>query len=82
MKDLITCIAKAIVDKPEEEVVTEINGTQRSVIEAKIVNEDIGKIIGKHWPTAVATRTILSAASMKLKKRCVLHLLEWNPSKT
>ena len=47
MKDLITCIAKAIVDNPEEEV-TEIIGTQSSVIETKIVNEDIGKIIVKH----------------------------------
>ena len=65
MKDLITSIAKATVDNPEEEV-TEINGMQRSVIETKIFNEDIGKIIGKHCPTAVATRTILSAASMKL----------------
>ena len=76
MKDLITCLAKALVDYPEEVVVTEINGTQSSVIELKVSREDIGKIIGKHGRTVVAIRTILSAASMKQKRRCVLDLLE------
>ena len=76
MKDLITCIAKAMVDNPEEVVVTEIKGARSSVIELKVAKEDIGKIIGKHGRTVVAMRTILSAASMKLKKRCVLDLME------
>jgi len=76
MKDLIACIAKAIVDNPEEVVVTEIMGTQSSVIELKVAKEDIGKIIGKQGRTIVAIRTILSGASMKLKKRCVLDILE------
>jgi predicted RNA-binding protein YlqC (UPF0109 family) len=76
MKDLIACIAKAIVDNPEEVVVTEIKGTQSSVIELKVAKEDIGKIIGKQGRTVVAIRTILGAASMKLKKRCILDLLE------
>jgi predicted RNA-binding protein YlqC (UPF0109 family) len=76
MKDLITCIAKAVVDNPGEVVVTEIKGAQSSVIELKVAKEDIGKIIGKHGHTVVAIRTLLSAASMKLKKRCVLDLLE------
>jgi predicted RNA-binding protein YlqC (UPF0109 family) len=76
MKNLIACIAKALVDNPEEVVVTQINGTQSSVIELKVSKEDVGKIIGKHGRTVVAIRTILSAASMKLKKRCVLDLLE------
>jgi hypothetical protein len=76
MKDLITCIARAVVDNPEEVLVTEIKGTQSSVIELKVAKEDIGKIVGKHGRTVVAIRTLLSAASMKLKKRCVLDLLE------
>jgi predicted RNA-binding protein YlqC (UPF0109 family) len=76
MKDLIACIAKALVDAPEEVVVTEISGTQSSVIELKVSREDVGKIIGKHGRTVVAIRTILSAASMKQKRRCVLDLLE------
>jgi predicted RNA-binding protein YlqC (UPF0109 family) len=57
-------------------VVTEIKGTQSSVIELKVAKEDIGKIIGKQGRTVVAIRTILVAASMKLKKRCILDLLE------
>ena len=73
---LIAFIAKALVDDPEEVVVTEINGRQSSVIELKVSKEDVGKIIGKHGRTIVAIRTILSAASMKLKRRCVLDLLD------
>ena len=76
MKDLVAYMAKALVDDPEKVVVTEINGTQSSVIELKVSKEDVGKIIGKQGRTVVAIRTILSAASMKQKKRCVLDLLE------
>jgi predicted RNA-binding protein YlqC (UPF0109 family) len=76
MKDLIGYIAKALVDKPEEVVVTEIEGQQTSVIELKVAKEDIGKIIGKQGRTALAMRTILSAASTKLRKRSVLEILE------
>ena len=76
MKNLIAYIAKALVDDPEAVVVTEINGTQSSVIELKVSKEDLGKIIGKHGGTVMAIRIILSAASMKLRKRCVLELLE------
>ena len=76
MKDLITYIAKALVDNPEKVVVTEKKGARSSVIELEVAKEDIGKIIGKHGRTVVAIRTILSAASMKLKKRCILDLLD------
>ena len=76
MKDLIAFIAKALVDDPEDVAVTEINGTQSCVIELKVSKEDVGKIIGKQGRTVVAMRTILSAASMKVKKRCILDLLE------
>jgi predicted RNA-binding protein YlqC (UPF0109 family) len=76
MKDLIAVIAKALVDKPEEVVVTEIVGQQASVLELKVAKEDIGKIIGKHGRTAQAIRTILSAASTKIRKRCILELIE------
>ena len=76
MKDLIECIVKSLVDDPGRIVVTEINGSQSSVIELKVSKEDIGKIIGKHGRTVGAIRTILNAASMKLKRRCILELLE------
>ena len=76
MKDLITCIAKALVDKPEEVVVTEIEGQQTCVIELKVAKEDIGKVIGKQGRTAQAIRTILGAASAKINKRSVLEILD------
>ena len=76
MKDLISYIAKALVDKPEDVVVTEIEGEQTSVIELKVAKEDLGKIIGKQGRTARAMRTILSAASTKINKRSVLEIIE------
>jgi len=76
MKDLIAYIAKALVDKPEEVVVTEIVGQQTSVIELKVAKEDIGKIIGKQGRTAQAIRTILSAAATKINKRSTLEIIE------
>jgi len=76
MKELILYIAKALVDKPEEVVVTEIVGEQTSVIELKVAKEDLGKVIGKQGRTARAMRTILSAASAKMNKRSVLEILE------
>ncbi len=76
MKDLIEYIAKALVDKPDEVLVTEIEGEQTSVIELKVAKEDLGKVIGKQGRTARAMRTILSASSTKLKKRSVLEIIE------
>jgi predicted RNA-binding protein YlqC (UPF0109 family) len=76
MKDLIAYIAKALVDKPDEVSVTEIEGEQTSVIELKVAKEDLGKVIGKQGRTARAMRTILSAASTKLNKRSVLEIIE------
>ena len=76
MKDLMAYIAKALVDKPEEVVVTEKEGQQVIVIELKVAKEDLGKVIGKQGKTADAIRTILTGASGKLKKRCVLDLVE------
>jgi hypothetical protein len=65
-----------LVDKPEEVVVTEIEGEQTSVIELKVAKEDLGKVIGKQGRTARAMRTILSAASTKINKRSVLEIIE------
>ena len=76
MKELITYIAKSLVDKPEEVVVTEIEGEQTSVIELKVAKEDLGKVIGKQGRTARAMRTILSAASTEINKRSVLEIIE------
>ena len=76
MKELIIILAKALVDKPEDVVVTEIEGEQTSVLELRVAKEDLGKVIGKQGRTARAIRTILSAASTKIRKRTVLEILE------
>ncbi|CAG0930899.1 hypothetical protein PLCT1_01567 [Planctomycetaceae bacterium] len=76
MKDLIEYIAKALVDHPEEVRVVEVVGEKTSVIELSVAKEDLGKIIGKQGRTARAIRTILTAASTKLKKRSVLEIIE------
>jgi predicted RNA-binding protein YlqC (UPF0109 family) len=76
MKELIELIAKALVDKPEDVVVTDKEGDRVSVIELKVAKEDFGKVIGKRGRTAEAMRTILTGASAKLKKRCILEIIE------
>ena len=76
MKDLINNMARALVDHPEEVSVTEVEGNQTSVLELKVAKEDLGKVIGKQGRTARAMRTILGAASAKLKKRTVLEIIE------
>lgn len=76
MKELIEYIAKVLVDNPEEVSVTELEGEQTSVIELRVAKEDLGKVIGKQGRTARAMRTILGAASTKIKKRSVLEILE------
>ena len=76
LKELVEYIAKSLVDNPDEVIVTEVKGEQTSVLELKVAKEDLGKVIGKQGRTARAMRVILTAASTKAKKRCVLEILE------
>lgn len=76
LKGLIEAVVKAIVDKPEEVKISEVEGESTSVLELRVAKEDIGKIIGKEGKTAKAMRTILSAASQKLKKKTHLEIIE------
>ena len=76
LKELIEMIAKALVDYPEQVDVSELEGEQTSVIELRVAKEDLGKVIGKQGRTARAMRTILSAASTKIRKRAVLEIIE------
>ncbi|NQT68959.1 MAG: KH domain-containing protein [Desulfobacteraceae bacterium] len=76
MKDLIKRIVQALVDNPEQVEVLEVKSEHVSVFELRVAKEDIGKVIGKQGRTARAMRTILSAASAKLKKRTVLEIIE------
>ncbi len=76
MKALIETMAKALVDKPEDVAVSEVDGEKTTVFELRVAESDLGKVIGKQGKTARAMRTILSAAGTKLGKRCVLEILE------
>lgn len=76
LKDLITYIARSLVDEPDKIEVIEISGERTVVYELKVGKSDIGKIIGKAGKTAKAIRTIVTAASMKVGKRAVLEILE------
>jgi predicted RNA-binding protein YlqC (UPF0109 family) len=76
MKALIELTAKSLVDNPEEVAVAQVDGERTAIFELRVAPSDIGKVIGKQGDTARAMRTILSAASAKLKKRCVLEILD------
>lgn len=76
LKTLVEHMAKALVDHPDDVAVTEVDGEQTTVFELKVNKDDLGKIIGKEGKTARSLRTIISAASAKLKKRSVLEIIE------
>ncbi len=78
MKELVKYLAKAIVDRPEEVIVTEIEGDKTSIIKLRVAKEDFGLIIGKKGRNAEALRTILRAAAAKLGKRPTLEIVEEN----
>jgi len=76
MRELIIILAQALVDHPEQVKVKEVEAEKQTVIELTVAKEDLGKIIGKQGRTARALRTILTAASTKVKKRAVLEIVE------
>ena len=76
MRELIENIAKSLVDKAEAVEVKETEGEKTTIIELRVAQEDLGKVIGKQGRTARAMRTILNAACTKMGKRCVLEILE------
>jgi len=76
MKELILVMARALVDKPDEVEIREIEGEVTTILELKVAKEDLGKVIGKQGKTAHAMRSILNATATKLKKRAVLEIVE------
>ena len=76
MKELILVMARALVDKPDEVEIKEIEGDVTTILELKVSKEDLGKVIGKQGKTAHAMRSILNATATKLKKRAVLEIVE------
>jgi len=75
-KDLVEYIAKSLVDDPDNVSVNIIEGEKSTILELRVSQDDIGKVIGKHGRIAKAVRTVLSAAASKTGKRVVLEILD------
>jgi len=76
VKELVEDIAKALVDTPDQVSVREVSGEHVTVLELRVAQTDVGKIIGKQGRTARSLRTLLGAAGMKLNRRFTLEILE------
>lgn len=76
MRELVEHIAKALVDDERSVSVTEVQGERVTVIELRVAQTDLGKVIGKQGRTARAIRTIVNANATKLRRRAVLEIVE------
>ncbi len=76
LKDLIKCIAQTLVDHPEQVEISEVESDHTLILEIRMAEADIGKVIGKQGRIAQAIRTILRAASGKLKKHIIFEIIE------
>ena len=75
-KDLIEYLAKSLVDDPAQVQVNVVEGEKSTILELKVAEGDIGKVIGKHGRIAKAIRTVLQAASARTGKHAVLEILD------
>ena len=76
MKEVLERIARALVDRPDDVEVTEIDGDDSTLYELRVAREDLGKVIGKQGRTARAIRTIVAVAGTKQDKRIVFEIIE------
>jgi hypothetical protein len=76
MRELVTQIARALVDLPEAVIVEEVEREESTVLRLRVAPTDVGKVIGKQGRTARSMRTILGAVSMKHHHRYTLDILE------
>ena len=76
MKDLVEVIAKALVDHPDEVVVTETENAKSVILELKVAQEDMGKVIGKQGRIAKAIRTVVKSAASKDDKKVIVEILQ------
>lgn len=75
MKELVELVAKSLVDKPEQVVVTEKKRDKTTIIELKVAQEDMGKVIGKGGKIAKAMRTVVNAAAAKNNLDVIVDIL-------
>lgn len=76
MKELLETVAKALVDYPEEVSVNEVEGEKSIILELKVAQDDMGKVIGKQGRIAKAIRTVIKAAAVKKDKRVSVEILQ------
>ena len=76
MGELVAVIAKTLVNNPDQVFVSETLGKDTVVIELKVAEEDIGKVIGKQGRTAKAIRSVVKAASIKGKHKYVVEIVQ------
>jgi predicted RNA-binding protein YlqC (UPF0109 family) len=76
LRDLVEYLAKALVDQMDAVDVREVEGEHTRVIELRVAQGDLGKVIGKQGRTARSIRTILNAHATKIRKRAVLEIVE------
>ncbi|MGN0331542.1 MAG: KH domain-containing protein [Lachnospiraceae bacterium] len=76
MKELVEVITKALVDHPEEVVVTEREDRKTTVLEVRVADSDMGKVIGKQGRIAKAIRSVVKAAAAKEDKKVVVDIMD------
>ena len=76
MKELVEVIAKALVDNPDEVVVTEKEEGEHVTIELRVASSDMGKVIGKQGRIAKAIRSVVKAASLNENKKVDVAIVE------
>lgn len=75
MKEVLEVLAKSLVDNPDEVSVTEIEGERETVLELRVADDDMGKVIGKQGRIAKAIRTVVKAAASRENKRVVVEII-------
>ena len=75
MKELVEILARALVDKPEQVEVRQIEGDKQTILELRVDGDDMGKVIGKQGKIAKAIRTVVKAAATKEGKRVVVEIV-------
>ena len=76
MKELVEVIAKALVDYPEQVTVTETETDKSIVVELRVAQSDMGKVIGKHGRIAKAIRSVVKAAASKSEKKVIVDIMQ------
>jgi hypothetical protein len=75
-KELVDYMVKSLVDHPDQVEIREVEGEKSTILELRVMKEDIGKVIGKHGRIARSIRTIINASATKSGKRVVLEILD------